>query len=183
MEIASRGQLRLQFLRWAIVTVPFIVLLGFTSGRMAPTGSQNAWYVELIKPEQNPPNWVFPVAWTTLYVLLGLALAMIINARGSRLRGPAIWFFAAQMIANLVWSPLFFGAHQVLWSLIDIGLMIALTLVTIVLFFRIRKFAGVLLLPYLAWICFAGFLTFEINRLNPNAQSLVPASSETQMAV
>jgi hypothetical protein len=102
MEIASKGQLRLAFLRWAIVTVPFILLLGFASARIAPTGAENLWYQMLEKPAQTPPDWAFPVAWAVIYVLMGLALAMIINARGSTLRGPALVLFAVQMGANLV---------------------------------------------------------------------------------
>jgi tryptophan-rich sensory protein len=101
-EIASKQQLRLAFMRWAVVTVPFILLLGFTSARIAPSGSANSWYAALVKPAETPPDWVFPVAWTTLYILLGIALAMIIHARGSRLRGPATVLFAVQMAVNLV---------------------------------------------------------------------------------
>ena len=73
--IASKGQLRMSFLRWAAVTVPAVILLGFLSGSVAPAGSENAWYVALRKPAATPPGWVFPVAWTTLYALMGLALA------------------------------------------------------------------------------------------------------------
>ncbi len=183
MEIASKGQLRLAFLRWAVVTVPFILLLGFTSARIAPTGSENPWYQALAKPELTPPDWAFPVAWTTIYVLMGLALAMIINARGSRLRGPALVLFAVQMAANLIWSPLFFGAHQVFWALVLIGVILVLALATTIAFGRIRTGAAVLMLPYLAWLCFAGYLCYEIDRLNPNAATLVPTQSAPQMSI
>lgn len=180
-EIASKGQLRLAFLRWAVVTVPFILLLGFTSARLVPSGSENAWFRALVKPEIMPPEWAFPVAWTTIYILLGLALAMVINARGSSLRGPAIVVFAVQMAVNLLWSPVFFGMHQVSTALIIIGVLVLLVLVTIVLFGRIRPFAAVLLLPYLGWLCFAGFLLYEIRELNPNAESLVPSRAVDQI--
>lgn len=183
MEIASKSQLRLAFLRWAVVTVPFILLLGFTSGRIAPSGSDNPWYVALTKPEATPPDWAFPVAWTVIYILLGLALAMIINARGSKLRGPALVLFAVQMAANLIWSPLFFGAHLVFWSLVLIGVILVLALATTFIFGRIRRGAALLMLPYLAWLCFAGWLNFEIDRLNPNAETLVPAQSAPQMVI
>ena len=86
MEIATKGQLRWAFLRWAMVTVPLIVLLGFVSSRLAPSGDTSPWYRALAKPALNPPGWVFPVAWSALYVLIGLALAMILNARCSRCR-------------------------------------------------------------------------------------------------
>ena len=183
MEIASKSQLRLAFLRWAVVTIPFILLLGFTSGRSVPVGDANAWYVALVKPADMPPAWAFPAAWTAIYVLMGLALAMIIHARGSRLRAPAIVMFALQLIVNLAWTPLFFGAHQVEWSLIAIAVMFVLALLTTILFARIRVGAALLMVPYLAWICFAGYLTWQIAELNPNAETLVPSSSTTQMLV
>lgn len=183
MEIASKGQLRLAYLRWAMVTVPLILLLGFTSGRIAPSGDENLWYQMLRKPAETPPGWVFPVAWTTIYILLGLALAMIINARGSTLRKPALALFAAQMAANLVWSPLFFGAHQVFWALVLIGVMFGLALATTLVFGRIRTAAAWLMVPYLVWLCFAGALNYRIHQLNPNGDTLVPASQAPQMKI
>ncbi len=183
MEIASKGQLRLAFLRWAIVTIPFILLLGFASGRLFPSGDENLWYQALVKPEATPPGWVFPVAWTSIYVLLGLALAMIVNARGSRLRRPALILFAVQMVANLGWSPLFFGYHQVSMALMLIVVMFVLALATTLVFARIRKGAAWLLVPYLAWLCVAGILNYQIDKLNPNAETLVPASSAPQMNI
>ncbi len=183
MELASKAQLRASYLRWAAVTVPFVVLLGFFSARLVPTGSENCWYAALVKPAATPPDWLFPVAWTTLYILMGFALALIVNARGSRSRGLALALFTAQLIVNLAWSPLFFGAHLVLWSLIAIGLMLALTIATAFVFGRIRPLAAWLLVPYMVWMSFAGLLTWQVLSLNPNADSLVCASSSTQIAL
>jgi benzodiazapine receptor len=181
MEIASKQQLRLAFLRWAIVTVPLLLLLGFLSARLVPVGSANNWYAALAKPAHTPPDWAFPVAWSIIYVLLGLALAMIINARGSRLRGRAISLFAVQMIVNLAWTPLFFGAHQIFWALVAVVVMFLLALATTFLFGRIRTGAAWLMVPYLAWLVVAGMLTFQIHRLNPTADTLVPSASTTQI--
>jgi tryptophan-rich sensory protein len=183
MEIASKAQLRLAFLRWAIVTVPFVLLLGFASGRLVPSGDENLWYQMLQKPAETPPGWVFPVAWTALYAMMGLALAMIINARGSRLRGLALTLFAVQLAANLVWSPLFFGAHQVFWALVLIVVIFVLALATTLVFGRIRKGAAWLMVPYLAWLCFAGILNYQIDRMNPNAETLVEGQSTPQMKI
>lgn len=182
-EIASKGQLRLAYLRWAVVTVPFILLLGFTSARLAPSGNANPWFARLVKPAIMPEEWVFPAAWTALYILMGLALAMIINARGSTLRGPALVVFAVQMLVNLVWSPVFFGMHQVVPALAILGALFVLALITAVLFARIRTFAAVLLLPYLAWIGFAGYLLYQIHELNPNAGSLVSARPADEIQI
>lgn len=183
MEIASKGQLRLQFLRWAVVTVPLVLLLGFASGRMAPSGDENLWYQMLQKPDVTPSGFVFPVAWAILYVLLGLALAIIIHARGSRLRGLALGLFAAQLALNLAWSPLFFGAHQVFWALVLIVAIFVLAFATTLVFARIRRAAAWLMVPYLAWLCFAGALNFSIHRMNPAAETLVPPSQAPQMRI
>lgn len=182
-EVASKRQLWLEFMRVALVTVPLVLLLGFASARLVPTGSENVWYQALVKPAETPPNWVFPVAWTTLYILMGLAIAVIINARGARARGLAIGLFAAQLAVNLAWSPIFFGAHLVFWSLVTIGAMFVLALATAIVFARIRGTAALLMLPYLAWIGFAGLLTYKIDRLNPNAEALVAPGSSAQIGL
>jgi tryptophan-rich sensory protein len=183
MEIATKGQLRWAFLRWAVVTVPLIILLGFASSQFAPSGDQSPWYRELAKPALNPPGWVFPIAWTALYVMMGLALAMILNARGSRYRGLAIALFAVQMLLNLAWTPIFFGAHLVLAALLVLVAMFVVALVTTLVFGRIRTAAAWLMVPYLAWLCFAGCLNWGIMQLNPDAEALVPSSSSTQMTI
>jgi benzodiazapine receptor len=182
-EIASKGQLRVAFLRWAIVTVPFVLLLGFASARLAPSGSDNPWFAALRKPAIMPPDWAFPVAWSLIYVLMGLALAMVINARGSAARGPALILFAVQLAVNLAWSPVFFGMHQVVTALMLIAALLVLVTITILLFWRVRKGAAVLLLPYIAWLCFAGILLYEVHRINPDAGSLVPSRSIDQIQI
>jgi tryptophan-rich sensory protein len=181
MEIATKEQLRGVFLRWAVVTVPLILLLGFASSRIAPAGAQNRWYAALVRPGITPPDWAFPVAWSALYILMGLALAMIINARGSRLRGLAIALFALQLVLNLAWSPLFFGMHQVASALILLVAIFVAALATTLVFGRIRAAAAWLMAPYLVWLCFAGVLNWEIQKLNPNASTLVPSSPSAQM--
>ena len=179
--IASKGQLRMSFLRWAIVTVPLILLLGFASGRAVPAGSENSWYVALQKPALPPPGWVFPVAWTSLYILLGLAVALILHARGARGRGLALAVFAVQFALNLAWTPLFFGAHRIGAALVVIVAMLLLSIVTTVLFGRIRTAAAWLMVPYMVWISFAGVLTWRIGQLNPGAETLVPGAHTSQM--
>ncbi len=181
MELASKGQLRAAFARWAIVTVPLILLLGFASSRLAPSGDNNPWFMALAKPAIMPPNWLFPVAWTALYIMLGLALAIVINARGSRYRGVALVMFAVQMIFNLIWAPLFFGAHQVLPALVVIVVMFVAAAITTRLFARIRQSAALLMIPYLAWLAFAAMLNYQYHVLNPDAATLVPAASSTQI--
>lgn len=180
-EIASPGQLRVAYLRWALVTVPTIVFLGFLSGRLANSGYGNRWFDALEKPALMPPGWVFGAAWTALYVLMALALAMVLHARGAKGRGIAIALFLVQLILNLSWSPLFFRAHQINNALILIGAIFILVAITAVLFWRIRRAAGLLLLPYLAWLAFASWLNYEVGRLNPEAESLAAPAFRTQI--
>lgn len=179
--IASKGQLRMSFARWALVCVPLVVLLGFVAGRSVPTGADNPWYQALVKPSVTPPGWVFPVAWTTLYILIGLAVAMILNARGARGRGLAVALFALQLALNLAWTPIFFGAHLVGAAVLTIAAMLALSIATTFLFARIRVTAAWLMVPYMVWISFAGMLTWRIGQLNPDAETLVPGARTTQV--
>ena len=181
--IASKAQLRMSLLRYALVTVPLVLLLGTASGRIAGSGDGNRWFDALAKPDIMPPGWVFGAAWTLLYILLGLALAMLLHARGARWRGAAIALFLVQLALNLAWPPLFFAFHQVGWALALIGAMIVGTVVLAVLAWWIRKRAALLLLPYLAWLCFAALLTAEILRLNPDAGGLVPQPASTDIVL
>jgi benzodiazapine receptor len=180
-QIASPGQLRLAYLRWALVTVPVIVLLGFLSGKFANSGFGNRWFDALEKPALMPPGWAFGAAWTVLYILMGLAFAMILHARGARGRGVAIALFLVQLLLNLAWSPLFFRAHQIGSALALILILLLVVAVTALSFARIRQVAGLLLLPYLAWLGFASFLNYEIGRLNPGAETLVAPALKTQI--
>jgi len=183
VEIASRSQLRAAYLRWAVVTVPLILLLGYLSAALVPTGAHSRWYVALQKPPLNPPDWVFPVVWTILYIMMGLAIAMILHARGAHGKPLAIGLFALQLIANLIWTPIFFGKHEVGAALGVIVILCLLVLATIFMFARVRRGAALLMVPYLLWICFAAYLNFAINQLNPNAETLVPGSAQTQIAL
>jgi benzodiazapine receptor len=175
--LASRSQLRMSFLRFALFTVPAVLLLGALSGRIAGAGYGNAWFDALAKPGFMPPGWAFGAAWTLLYILLGLAVALILHARGARGRGAAIALFVAQLLLNYGWSPLFFAYHEVgaaFWTIVAIILLAA---ATAILFWRIRRSAGLLLLPYLAWLGFAAALTWQIELLNPDAAALAPDGS------
>lgn len=165
--LASSGQLRASFMRWALVCVPAIVLLGFLSGKVAQSGPGNPWFAALVKPAAYPPPETFAIVWTVLYVLMGLALATVLAARGARGRGAALAAFAVQFLLNLAWSPVFFGAHLLTGALIVIAVLDVAVLVTVLLFWKVRQGAALLLLPYLVWICFATYLTFAIFQANP----------------
>jgi benzodiazapine receptor len=181
--LASRSQLRMSFLRWALVTVPAVLLLGTLSGVAAGSGYGNPWFDALAKPSFMPPGWAFPVAWTLLYVMMGLALALILHARGARGRPLALGLFFVQLALNYSWSPVFFAFHKVGLGLAIIAAMLVAAAATAWLFYRIRRTAGLLLLPYLAWLCLAAALNYEIGRLNPDAETLVPGTVSTDIAL
>ena len=182
-EIASRGQIRMATIRWGVVLVPLILLLGLASGRLSNSGYGNAWFAALAKPGFTPPGWVFGVAWTTLYLMMGVALVMVVAARGARMRRMAILLFVTQLALNLAWSPLFFAAHRIWPAFALILVILALVAVTARYFWQIRPIAGLLLLPYLAWLCLAAALNFEIGRLNPDATEVARSSANPQVAV
>jgi tryptophan-rich sensory protein len=179
--IASKSQLRMSFLRYALFTVPLVLLLGSVSGRIANSGYGNAWFDALQKPAIMPPGWVFGAAWTILYIFLGLAVALILHARGARGRGPALGLFVLQLLLNYAWSPIFFAYHQVGTAFWTIFAMIAISAVTALLFWRIRRSAALLMLPYLAWLSFAALLTWQIGLLNPGASELAPGRPTTDI--
>ncbi len=181
--IASRSQLRMSFLRWALVTVPAVLLLGTLSGRASNSGYGNPWFDALVKPAAMPPGWMFGVAWTILYILLGLALAMILHARGSKGRPLALALFFAQLVLNYSWSPIFFAMHEVRLALFVLAAMLGLSIGATVRFAGIRRAAALLMLPYLAWLCFAGYLNFQIIELNPDAEALVPQAGSADIAL
>jgi tryptophan-rich sensory protein len=171
----------MSFLRYALFTVPAILLLGTLSGVASNSGYGNDWFAALAKPSIMPPSWAFPVAWTTLYILLGLALALVLHARGAAGRGVAVGLFLVQLALNYAWSPVFFGAHQVWPAFFLIVAMIVIAAAAALLFARIRGLAGALMIPYLAWLVFAALLNYQIARQNPGAEELVPGPASTDI--
>lgn len=174
--LASREQLRASFIRWALVCVPLCLLLGFLSGRLAGSGPGNPWFDALVKPGIYPPPAAFGIVWSILYVMMGIAVALVGSSWGARGRGLAIGVFVVQFLVNLAWTPTFFAAHQITGALLVIGVLAALVAMTAVLFWRVRKIAGLLLVPYLAWVLFATALNYEFLRLNPQADGADGAS-------
>lgn len=168
-QIASNAQLRAVILRWALFTVPLCLGLGFLSARAAGSVPDNPWFAMLDKPALYPAPIVFPIVWSALYVLMGVALALIVAARGARGRWLAVGAFAVQLSLNLAWSPVFFAAHRLTLSLMIIYALIVVLGVTILLAWRVRRMAAALLLPYLLWVCFASFLNLQFLQLNAGA--------------
>lgn len=137
------------------------------SGAAAATGAMfepGAWYRSLNKPAWTPPNWVFPVAWTILYLSMCVAAARVAPLPGS---GQALAFWAAQIAFNTLWTPVFFGLYRMRAAMVvmlGLWLFVALTLVA---FWRLDTVAGLLFVPYLGWVTVAGALNLAVIRLNP----------------
>lgn len=168
-ELASPGQLRAALLRWSLFLVPGVLLLGFLSGAVAGSTAGNPWFAALDKPPLYPPPATFGIVWSILYALMGFALALVAAARGAAGRGMAITAFVVQLLLNLAWSPLFFGMHQISAALALLGVLVVAILATVVLFWRVRPVAALLLLPYLAWALFAAALNWQFLEANPDA--------------
>lgn len=155
----------------ALVTVPAIVVVGSLMGIVSNSGFENGWYAALEKPAFQPPGWAFGVMWTTLYTMLGIALAAIWNEPSSLLRRTALVLFFVQLALNFAWSPIFFGAQMIDVALVTILVMLILATATANMFRRIRPVAGWLMLPYLLWLCVATALNYETGKLNPGADA------------
>jgi tryptophan-rich sensory protein len=153
----------------AIVTVVAIEVLGGLSGWLSNSGYGNGWFDTLQKPSFMPPGPVFGVVWPILYALLGIALAMILAEPASERRRTALILFFVQLALNFAWSPVFFAGHDIVLAKVVIFAMAAIAAAAAGQFFQIRAVAGLLMLPYLAWLVFAAVLTATIERLNPGA--------------
>jgi translocator protein len=125
------------------------------------------FYQQLSQPSWAPPATIFGPVWTALYLLMGIAAWWAWRARGYAVARHALNLYLAQLALNASWSWVFFAWHLGTLSLFNIALLWILILATLVAFWRIRPLAGVLLVPYLAWVSFAGALNFALIRLNP----------------
>jgi benzodiazapine receptor len=155
--------------RYALVTVPAIVLLGSASGWLSNSGYGNDWFDNLVKPSFMPPGYAFGIVWPILYVLLGLALATILAEPPSDRRRMGLVLFFVQLALNFAWSPIFFAGHDISLAKIVIFLMAAIAAGAAGQFFRIRNAAGLMMIPYLCWLIFAATLNSTIENLNPGA--------------
>lgn len=138
-------------------------------GAAATTGAMFApgpWYDALNKPAWTPPNWLFPVAWVTLYLLMSAAAARASQVEGSAM-GLALW--SVQIAFNTLWTPVFFGLRRMRAAL---GVMVFLwgsVAATTLVFLQLDVWAGLMFLPYLVWVTVAGALNLAVVRLNPGA--------------
>lgn len=138
-----------------------VALLGAAATDIGP------WYYALRKPSWQPPDWLFGPVWTLIYALAALAGVLLWNqARTRRNRQAILLLFAANALLNVLWSELFFRAHRPDWALVEVVPFWLSILVLLVFAWRWSPTAGQVLLPYLAWVGFAGVLNLAVVRLN-----------------
>jgi benzodiazapine receptor len=164
-SIPSRRARPQPLLRALVATVP--VGLAALLGGLATAPNIPTWYVHLAKPWFTPPNFVFGPAWTVLYAMMAYAIWRILGrAAMTHGRGAAIATFFVQLALNMAWSFAFFGAHSPLLGLVVIVPLWLSIAATMAQFWNIDRVAGLLFVPYLAWVSFASALNYSIWTMN-----------------
>ena len=133
------------------------------------SASAGAFYGSPSQPSLAPPAWLFGPVWSVLYILIGVAAWLVWRKHGFSGAAAALRLFGIQLVANALWTWLFFVWHLGALSLAEIILLWLLIAATISAFWQLHRLAALMLVPYLAWVSFASALTFSIWRLNPTA--------------
>ena len=152
---------------WPLPLLFALLILGLGGvGGFAFSGGGQGWYQALQRPPGTPPPWVFGPVWSLLYSMMGVSLGLLVRDRKRDGARPAIAVFVFQLVLNLAWTPLFFGAHQAGFALIDIAALWLSIGWTIILARKVNPTAGWLLVPYLAWVSYATYLNAGFWWLN-----------------
>lgn len=145
-----------------ILCIAIPLAAGGLAGFLTRNGMET--FQSLNKPALSPPGWLFPVVWTILYILMGIASYLVlVSGKPNR---SALSVYGIQLIFNFFWSIIFFNFEAYLFSFVWLIILWVLILATMILFFRVSEPAGYLLLPYLLWVTFAGYLNLYIYLLN-----------------
>lgn len=136
-----------------------------SAGATGALFSPGPWYRDLTKPGWTPPDWVFPVTWTTLYICMAVAGARVAVAPDN---GLALAFWSLQIALNGLWTPVFFGLKKIRLGMIVLAGLWVSVLCTMLALWSVDTIAGVLFVPYLVWVTIAGALNASVWRLNPN---------------
>jgi translocator protein len=133
-------------------------------GGMSTISFKEPWYSQLVKSNFNPPDWVFAPVWTTLYLMMTLAIWFYWHSKKREMNTVYIYFI--HIVFNTTWSIVFFGLHKILLALIVLMILIALIIILILRFRRVNYVSSYLMIPYLLWSCYALFLNFNLYILN-----------------
>jgi tryptophan-rich sensory protein len=156
---------------WLFYCVAGSIMIG-SLGSVYNFDSLGSWYQQLTKPSLTPPGWLFGPVWTLLFILLGVSLYLVIvewykNKKSKhKIFQIAMLVFILQWFFNILWSFLFFYLRFPLLALVDIVILWLLIIYNVYYFYKIRPWAGYLLIPYLLWVSFASYLNFMIYKLN-----------------
>ena len=147
----------------------FILLLIFTYsasfiGGIVTISFKEPWYSQLVKSNYNPPDWIFAPVWTTLYLMMTLAIWFYWHSKNREMN--TIYIYFIHIVFNTTWSIVFFGLHQILLALIVLLILIILIIILILKFKRVNYVSSYLMIPYLLWSCYALFLNFNLYILN-----------------
>jgi tryptophan-rich sensory protein len=154
---------------WTFIFAEIISFIpGIIGVLFTPHGASNIWYNELSKSMLTPAGWVFSVAWTILYILLGIALYLVIIKKYDKRisKSNAYWLFFGQMILNALWSYVFFGLHMAAAALLVLAFLIVVSIYMARAFRRFSNAAYYLVWPYIIWMCFATYLNATIMFMN-----------------
>ena len=149
----------LSFILFALITYSASVI-----GSFATISFKEPWYSQLIKPSFNPPDWIFAPVWTTLYLMMTVAIWFFWHSKNRNMNTVYIYFI--HLIFNTTWSIIFFVVHNILLALIVLIVLIVLIIIIIVRFKRVNLLSAYLMIPYLLWCCFALILNMSLLILN-----------------
>ena len=133
-------------------------------GGMVTISLKEPWYSQLVKFNYTPPDWVFAPVWTTLYLMMTLAIWFYWHSKNREMN--TIYIYFIHVVFNTTWSIVFFGMHQIFLALIVLMILVILIIVLILKFKRVNYTSSFLMIPYLLWCCYALFLNFNLYILN-----------------
>lgn len=150
----------------SLLIILALTLAAALVGGLASAGGTGDWYSSLARPSWTPPDWVFGPVWTVLYATIGVAAWLVWRRRAGAQVTPALTAWGVQLALNAAWMGLFFGLRRPGLALVEIIVLVVAVAVATLLFWRVAPGAGLLLVPYLAWVCFAAALNGAIWWLN-----------------
>ena len=150
----------------SMLGLSFFLLLIVAVASVGALFKPGMWYESLTKPAWTPPNWVFPIAWAILYLMIAFSGWLVWRVVGFSALSFAFIFYFSQLLLNAAWSWLFFGLHRMDLAFIDIVLLWITIVANIIAFHTIHPLASYLLVPYLAWVSYVAALNFTVWQLN-----------------
>ena len=149
----------LSFLLFALITYSSSVI-----GGLVTVSFKEPWYSLINKPSFNPPSWIFAPVWTTLYLMMTIAIWLFWHSKNRDMN--TIYIYFIHIIFNTTWSIIFFGLHKIFFALFVLLLLICLIIILILRFKRVNMLSFYLMIPYLLWCCYALVLNFSLFLLN-----------------